>query len=43
MKVKVTSTPVFGGINNKYINSKKEKVKTIYINATCIFGGVDIK
>lgn len=43
IKVKVTSTPVFGGVDNKYINSKKEKAKTIYINATCVFGGVDIK
>ena len=43
IKVKVTSTPVFGGVDNKYINSKKEKAKTIYVNATCVFGGVDIK
>lgn len=43
VNVKVTSTSIFGGVSNKTINSKKEHKKTIYINATCIFGGVDIK
>lgn len=43
VKVKVTSTPIFGGVSNKRKNSKNDKAKTIYINATCIFGGVEIK
>lgn len=43
VKVKVSSTPIFGGVDNKYKNSKEDKIKTIYVNATCIFGGVDIK
>jgi len=43
VKVKVTSTPIFGGVSNERNNPKDEKVKTIYVNATCIFGGVDIK
>lgn len=43
IKVKVTSTPIFGGVDNKYRNVKNDKAKTIYVNATCIFGGVDIK
>lgn len=43
VKVKVTSTPLFGGVTNKVRNSKDNDVKTIYVNATCIFGGVDIK
>lgn len=41
--VKVTSTSIFGGVSNKTRNGKKESKKTIYINATCLFGGVDIK
>lgn len=43
VKVKVTSTPIFGGVSNERKNPKDENVKTIYVNATCIFGGVDIK
>lgn len=43
VKVKVTSTPIFGGVSNERKNPKDDKVKTIYINATCIFGGVEIK
>lgn len=43
VKVKVTSTPIFGGVSNERKNPKDDKVKTIYVNATCIFGGVEIK
>lgn len=43
INVRVTSIPIFGGISNKYFNNKNENQKTVYINATCIFGGVDIK
>ncbi len=43
VKVKITSTPIFGEVDNKYKNIKDEKAKIIYINATCIFGGVEIK
>lgn len=43
VNVKVVSTSIFGGVENKKnkINSKNEK--TIYVNATCLFGGVEIK
>ena len=40
--VKITSTPIFGGVSNKKKNSNNNKY-TIYIDATCMFGGVDIK
>ena len=43
VKVKVTSTPIFGGVSNERKNIKEDKCKTIYINATCVFGGVEIK
>lgn len=43
VKVKVTSTPIFGGVSQKRKNPKDDNVKTIYVNATCIFGGVEIK
>ena len=41
-KVKITSIPIFGGISDKR-TTKKDGKNTIYINATCLFGGVDIK
>ena len=43
IKVKVVSTPIFGGVTNDYKNSSDEKSKVVYVNATCIFGGVEIK
>lgn len=42
VNVKVKSTPIFGGVSNKVINNK-ENTKTLYIEAFCMFGGVDIK
>lgn len=42
VNVIVKSTPIFGGVSNKISNSKGNK-KTIYIDALCMFGGVDIK
>ena len=41
INVVVTSSCIFGGIDNKV--SKKENVKTIYINGRCAFGGIEIK
>ena len=46
VKLKIKATPIFGGIEDvrkKIELSKEDKVITIYINALCIFGGVDIK
>ena len=42
VNVKVKSTSLFGGVDNKIKNNNTNS-KTIYINATCLFGGVDIK
>ena len=41
--VKIKSTSIFGGASNKSNNEVDEKSHTIYVNATCLFGGVDIK
>lgn len=43
VKVKVKSSSIFGGVSNKQKHSEKAEVHTIYINATCLFGGVEIK
>lgn len=42
VNVKVKSTPIFGGVTDKSLTSK-ENEKIIYIDAFCMFGGVDIK
>lgn len=43
VNVKVKSTPIFGGVSDKTVKIQGENVPTIYINAFCMFGGVDIK
>ena len=38
------SSSIFGGVSEKRKSDvKNENSHTIYVNATCIFGGVDIK
>lgn len=43
VNVKVNSTSIFGGVSDKRKNKDKKEANTIYINATCVFGGTDIK
>ena len=43
VQVKIKSTPIFGGVSDKSTHTANAEAPTIYINATCIFGGVDIK
>ncbi len=44
VNVKIKSTPIFGGVSDKAVHeNNKEGVPTIYINATSVFGGVEIK
>lgn len=43
VNVKITSTPIFGGVSDERKNKKVDSKVTIYINATCMFGGVEIK
>ncbi len=43
VNVKVNSNSIFGGVSNKKGNNTKENSPTVYINGTCLFGGVDIK
>lgn len=42
VNVLVSSTSVFGGVDNDVKNATEEGLITIYINAKCIFGGIDI-
>ena len=43
VKVKIKSNSIFGGVSNKKETEENKNTKTIYINATCIFGGVEVK
>lgn len=43
INVKVTSTPIFGGVTNHCRSKNQTDCVTVYINALCMFGGVDIK
>lgn len=43
VNISVSCIPVFGGIDNKAIKRNIPNAPTIYINATCMFGGIDIR
>lgn len=43
VKVKVSSTPFFGGVDVKRRKGDSKKEITVYLNSVCIFGGVDVK
>lgn len=44
VNIKVVSNSIFGGVSGNYNKNKNDKKgKTIYVNATCLFGGVEIK
>ena len=43
VKVKVKSSSIFGGVSNTKKHSQNDQTHVIYVNATCLFGGVDIK
>lgn len=43
VKIKIKSTSIFGGVENKSNTQVDENSHTIYINGTALFGGVDIK
>lgn len=44
VKVKIKSSAIFGGVDDKRKNKKtSDKTLIIYINAKCLFGGIDIK
>ena len=43
LNVKINSTSIFGGVSDKKHNNNQANTPTLYINATCMFGGVDVK
>lgn len=43
VNIKVSSIPIFGGVSNKAHTDNTVGGPTIFINATCMFGGLEIK
>lgn len=43
VNVQVVSTPIFGCVSDERRKKKSDSKNTIFVNATCMFGGVDIK
>lgn len=43
VKVKVSSMPIFGGVSDKSLAPADPDAPILYVNATCMFGGIDIK
>lgn len=43
INVKVSSIPIFGGVSNKIKDIAEPGAPTIFLNATCMFGGIDLK
>ncbi len=43
VNVKVHSTSIFGGVDSQNHKNSPENPHTIFVNANCLFGGVDIK
>lgn len=43
VSVKVNNVPIFGGVNNKTGRQAAPGSPVIYLNSTCMFGGIDIK
>ena len=40
--IKVNSTPIFGGVSDDRKVKIKNNKPTLYVNAVCVFGGIDI-
>lgn len=43
VNVKISSTAIFGGVTDERKNKAKDNKYTIYVNATSLFGGFEIK
>ena len=43
LNIKVSSNSIFGGVSGKKQRNDSANQHTLYLNATCLFGGVEIK
>ena len=42
VNLEISGTPIFGGIRDKRKKAVNPNAPTVYVNATCLFGGMDI-
>lgn len=43
VNIRISGTPIFGGVNNKTPDYNNPNAPTLFINSTTMFGGVNIK
>lgn len=43
VKVCLSDTSLFGGCSNRFASNKDSEAPTVYLNATALFGGVEVK
>ena len=43
VNVKVHSTSIFGGVSNEKHKNSPDNPHTVFVNAVCLFGGIDIE
>ena len=43
VNVQVKSCSLFGGVSDKTLNHSADNAVTVYVEAVCLFGGVDLK
>lgn len=43
VKVKIKSTPIFGGVSDETATEANEDSHTVYINGFALFGGIEVK
>ena len=43
LNVKVNSNSFFGGVSGKSLRNDPNNTHTLYLNASCLFGGVEVK
>jgi predicted membrane protein len=43
VNIKTNNVPIFGGVSNKSGQFNQPGAPTIFLNSTCMFGGIDIK
>lgn len=43
VRIKINNVPIFGGVSNKTSGNGEAGSPVIYLNSTCMFGGIDIK
>jgi predicted membrane protein len=43
VKVKISNVPIFGGVSNKVPTARDLNAPTVFLNSTCMFGGIEVK